>query len=276
MIGFAQLVLGPIYHLLHHLLATTSRFFVVECGLQVHKMTSSYVFDGKIIRELRNRVASWWMKRVVIDGPDGWSRCELNPMVLLGFFYPLRLKSGYVLRAYQYRNCASGYGMVWALPTDAEFPEPAPTSPGEPPKPAGALDDPLQVVYGDGSPWSYLCASLFARELGDFAGFGSGLTWSTHLVLDGDPWNNKNNFAHALAGQGFSDNPLGWHWHGSRPRDWRPAVMIGDGATCVRFYTFTGFGQQRINYFEDLYRPDSLVFKRSETIIAAGPQGIPW
>lgn len=239
-------------------------------------MAGSYVFDGNIIRELRNQVATWWMKRVDIDGPDGWSRCELDPMVLLGFFDPLQLKPGYILRAYQYRNCATGYGVVWALPAEAEFPEPNNSSPDEPPKPADALDDLMEAVYGDGSPWSYLCASLLARELGDFAGFGSGLTWSTHLILDGDPWNDLNGFGHALAGQGFSANPLGWHWYGTRPRDWRPAVRIGDDEICVRFYSFTGFGQQRINFFEDHYRPDSLVFQRSETIIAAGPKGIPW
>lgn len=239
-------------------------------------MASSYFFDGTIIRELRTQVASWWMKRVIIEGPEGWSRCELDPMVLLGFFYPLRLKPGFVLRAYQFRNCETGYGVVWALPFDIEFPEPISGSPDEPPKPAGALDDPMEAISGDGSPWSYLLASLLARELGDFAGFGPGLTWSTHLVLDTDPWKKYNPIAHALAGQGFANNPLGWHWHGTRPRDWRPAVLTDDGTTCVRFYTFTGFGQQRINFFEDRYRPDGLVFQRSETIIAVGPQGIPW
>lgn len=236
----------------------------------------SYVFDGKKIRELRNQVASWWMKRLVIDGPAGWSKCELDPMILLGFFYPLRLERGYVLRAYQYRNCATGYGVVWALPLDADFPEPTAVLPDEPPKPAGALDDAMEAIFGDGSPWSYLCASLLARELEDFAGFGSGLTWSTHLVLDGDPWKKHNSLAHALAGLGFSNKSPDWQWVGARPRDWRPAVINNDGTTHVRFYTFTGFGQQQINYFEDQFRPDSLVFQRSKRLIAAGPQGIPW
>lgn len=236
----------------------------------------SYVFDGKLIRERRNQVASWWMKRLAIDGPAGWSKCELDPMILLGFFYPLRISRGFVLRAYQYRNSAAGYGVVWALPVDADFPEPTSLSPDDPPKPEGALEDPMEVVYGDGSPWSYLSASLLARELEDFAGFGSGLTWSTHLVLDGDPWKKNNKFAHALAGLGFSNKSPDWQWVSARPRDWRPAVINDDGTTHVRFYTFTGFGQQQINYFEDRYQSDSLVFQRSKRLIAAGPPGIPW
>ena len=236
----------------------------------------SHAFDGKIIRERRNEVASWWMKRLVINGPPGWSKCHLDPVVLLGFFHPLRLIPGYVLRAYQYRNRAAGYGAVWALPHNAEFPDPITVTPDDPPRPPEALDDPLEAVYGDETPWSYLCASLLARELEDFGGFGAGLTWSTHLVLDGDPWRKRNKFAHVLAGQGFSNKSPDWQWYVTRPRDWRPAVIIEDGAVFVRFYTYTGFGQQQINFFEDRYRPENLVFQRSKRVIATGPQGIPW
>ena len=239
-------------------------------------MAGSYAFDGKSIRRLRNDATSYWMQRVSFDGPEGWSKCTLNPMAVLAFFDTLWLKPGFVLRAYQYRNCASGKGAVWALPVGASFPEPASLSPNQTPRPTDALDDVMEIIEGDGSPWSYFCASLLARELGDFAGYGAGVSWMTQLVLDGDPWINPNGSAHALAGQGFSSTNDGWSWKEFKPLDWSPTVYMKDDAVTVRFFSFSGFGRQRIILSEDSYRPGNYIFRRSEQVLASGPEGIRW
>ena len=45
-------------------------------------------------------------------------------MQVLAVFTSLWIKDGYILRAYQYRFQGNGNSLGWALPVDAEFPEP--------------------------------------------------------------------------------------------------------------------------------------------------------
>ncbi len=239
-------------------------------------MVCSFAFDGKTIRDLRNRATTCWLERLVLDGPKGWSQNTMDPMALLAFFKPLRLKPGYKLCAYQFRNCSSGRGAVWAIPVDVLYPEPVSLSPDDPPRPLGALDDFMKAIEGDGSPRSYLYASLLAREFEDFGGYGEGALWMTHLILDGDPWLNPNGAAHALAGQGFSTRVKDWTWAEPKPLDWCPMVHVNDTTVRVRFYAFSSFGRQRIIYFEDRYQKGSYVFERVEREVASGPEGIRW
>jgi hypothetical protein len=42
--------------------------------------------------------------QVPADGPEGWSRSDVDPIKLLAVFTSLRLTKGFVLRAYQYRS----------------------------------------------------------------------------------------------------------------------------------------------------------------------------
>jgi hypothetical protein len=124
--------------------------------------------------------------------PNGWSISPLDPTTVLAPFTSLWLRPGYVLRAYQFKEGGNGNAVVWAVPVDAEFPDPklCPRLRGvflEPPKPPGALDDTMAAFEGDGTPWSYLCASLLARELGEFGAMWHGYEWSTHDILEAKP-----------------------------------------------------------------------------------------
>jgi len=80
-------------------------------------------------------------------------------MNLLGVFKSLRMKSGFVLRAYQYRSGGNGNGVIWAMPIDAPFLQPSKVPKLmngylEPPKPPEALDGVMEAIDGDGTPWS--------------------------------------------------------------------------------------------------------------------------
>ena len=95
---------------------------------------------------------------------EGWSKSIVDPAAVLAVFDALRLKPGFALRAYLFRKGDNGNGFVWALPESAEFPAPdALPMLGDrflnPPKPPAALDDVMEVIEGDGSPWSYISAS---------------------------------------------------------------------------------------------------------------------
>jgi len=59
------------------------------------------------------------------DGPERWSKSVVDPMNVLAVFTNyLRIKEGYVLRAYLFREDGVGQGVVWAMTADADYPEP--------------------------------------------------------------------------------------------------------------------------------------------------------
>ncbi len=129
------------------------------------------------------------------DVPSGWSKSPVDPMALLAVFKPLHIKDGYILRAYQFREGGNGNGFVWAMPVDADFPDPeaCPRLENvvlEPPVPPAALDDYMNAIDGDGTPWSYMCASILAREMAEFGAMWHGCDWDTHTILGADPLKN--------------------------------------------------------------------------------------
>lgn len=237
-------------------------------------MAGSYAFDGRAIRQLRKEVTAWWKSRLTAELPQGWSKSYLDPTPLIDFFEPLRIKEGYVLRAYLYRNCRSAKGVVYAMPVGAEFPDPGVCPPNSPPRPPDALDNFMSAIEGDGSPWSYLAASILARELEEFGSEGESVGWTMNLVLDDDPWISTNGTAHWLQGQSFSKRSGSWAWRVPRPLNWQPDVFVNETVVRVRFYSFSGLGQQRIISIEDQYPKGKYFFERTEEAIARGPVGI--
>lgn len=128
-------------------------------------------FPISAVQRLRERAAR--RARPPEDGPERWSKSIVDPMKVLAVFTPLWVKDGYVLRAYQFREGGDGRGVVWAMPVDADFPEPCDCKKDrkralQPPRPPAALDNEMEAIDGDGSPWSYLCDSLLGRELWSF------------------------------------------------------------------------------------------------------------
>ena len=129
--------------------------------------TNATTFPASKVKQVREQA----QKAIDLGQPThkGWAKSGANPMKLLPAFGPLRIKEGFVLRAYQFCEGGNGNGIVWAMPVNAEFPEPGDCPKvkvrfREAPKPPAALDDVMEVVQGDDSPWSYLAASLPQRE----------------------------------------------------------------------------------------------------------------
>jgi len=199
-------------------------------------------------------------------------------MKLLACFPALRLKKGFALRAYVYRDgFGNGNGLVWAMPADLPFPEPE-TCPGaegtfvSPPRPPGALDDFMEAVEGDGSPWSYLCASVMARELREFGALWHGCYWSTHVVLGSYPWEFCRRCTEAFSEHPPSD-PDNWRWLEPEPTRWEPQISVGNDAVTVTFYTYTALGCEQIVRHVDTFRPGSYTFGSDVKIVATGLSG---
>lgn len=233
-------------------------------------MTTS--FTAKEVKLLRRNAAK--ASETPRDGPNGWSKSTVDPMMVLAVFKPLRLKDGYTLRAYQFRHGGNGNGVVWAMPVDADFPDPE-TCPRleddflEPPKPPAALDDVMDAVDGDGTPWSYLCSSILARELGEFGAIWHGCAWSTHKVLGEAPWRERR----SLDGQRSMGSKSAWQWQATKPKEWNPLVSKGSNVLKVTFITHSGLSQETIYRHIDTYKSGTYRFKSVTKAIAVGPGG---
>ena len=231
------------------------------------------------IRKLREEAVK--VTQVLQDGPNGWSKSAVDPNKVLELFKPLRLRKGYVLRAYQYKEEGNGNGVVWAMPVDTEFPEPKDCPILEnhllkAPQPSEALDDVMEAIEGDGTPWSYLAASLLRREMSEFGAAWHGVHWSLHFVLDEDP---------GMADPPKPDEPaldrpttkaVEWTWLEEAPKDWRPRVAVDKDRVTVTLYTYCGLETQRLFQYTDTYKPGKLRAKTEEKVIAKdGPGFMP-
>jgi hypothetical protein len=226
------------------------------------------------IKRVRKRAAD--AAHSEIESPEGWSKSMVDPMGVLASFKPLRIKNGYVLRAYQFRagGTGNGNGFVWAVPADEPFPEPdeCPKLEGvflAPPKPPAALNDLMKAIDGDGAPWSYLCASLFCREIDEFGAMWHGCSWGTHGILDKNPLKARRSRQH-----GF-DRPFGaageWSWAEPEPTEWKPQVVEEGDSISVVFLTFGGHDVETIYRHTDRFTRGSYSFKTERSEIATGP-----
>jgi len=195
------------------------------------------------------------------------------------FFEPLRIKPGYVLRAYVFHENGNANGVVWALPQDAPFPAPDAVPVLEQhlfkaPKPWDAIDDFMDAIEGNGSSWSYLAASILRRELNEFGASWHGIQWGSHCILETDPWrqpnpNPQDDEAHCLP----TTPARVWKWQADRPQDWRPQVTIEADKVTVTFYTYSGKYPEKIFRHTDVYRPGKYRARVSDHAIGEGTGG---
>jgi hypothetical protein len=106
-------------------------------------------------------------------------------MAVLAAFPTLWMRGGFVLRAYQFCAGGNANAVVWAVPGNQPLREPDPDK--APPRPPDALDDFMEAIEGDGSPRSYLSASIFARECSELGADWHGRGWSDVQIIYEDP-----------------------------------------------------------------------------------------
>lgn len=213
------------------------------------------------------------------NNPNGWSQSIADPMKLLACFPALRIKSGYILRAYQFKEEGNGNGFVWAMPIDADFPQPedCPTQEGrflQPPKPTQSLDQLMDAIEGDDTPWSHFSASIFSREASEFGAIWHGCQWSTHTILGTDPWqcdpDAKDRRKRQALASGTTDE---WTWNADRPETWGPTYSEQEDIVTIKFHTFSGLAQESIFRFTDTFHKGRFNFATQEDTIAEGPHG---
>ena len=231
----------------------------------------TYTFTDEI-RQLRNRARL--AARVPLTTPDGFSVSTADLEDIVAVFPALQPRPGFVLRGYEDRWDSNGVGFVRAFPLGQPAPLPGavlPASARQQVSRAGLENSPMHAITGDGSAWSYLCASILAREFEEFGARWHGQSWVTHTLLTRDPWNafpqiEDRNF-YALR----TDRDQ-WEWDQEELTDWRPRVQVSRGMIEVIFYTYSPLEQERIYRHEDTYQRGDYCAKTERTEIARGPQ----
>lgn len=209
---------------------------------------------------------------------EGWSRSPRDPTGVLARFRSLKLRPGYVLRAYQFREGGNGNAIVWAMPHDTPFPEPEFCTTMtdqflEPPRPPGALDDVMEAVDGDGTPWSYLAASLFAREIAEFGAIWHGVSWGTHRILDEDPLLEASGVRERSHSVDTPRDPASFRWRCRRPQAWPPSVEMRPRSVVVTFHSFSALEVEAIYRHVDQFRRGRYTFRTRSTTVATGSGG---
>ncbi|MCY4582859.1 MAG: hypothetical protein OXE50_08725, partial [Chloroflexi bacterium] len=123
--------------------------------------------------------------------PEGWFASAYDANDLVAVFDALRLKAGLAPRAYERREGVGSNGIIWAAPEKARLvgPDDYPRLEErwlDSPKPPGAVPL-MQAIEGDGSPWSYLSASILPRKAAEFGAFWHGCDWSPQTILSKPP-----------------------------------------------------------------------------------------
>jgi len=212
------------------------------------------------------------------DAAAGWTKSRVDPVKMVEAFELLKVKKGFALRAYQFREGVNGNGVVWAMPENAGFPDPKDcpvlaNHPFKAPKPAAALEDAMEAITGNDEPLSYMAASILRREFSEFGAAGHGCDWGLRAILENDPWKATP----AKDGPPPLDISPGdrsaWKWSEAEPKYWPPQVRMEKDRVKVTFYTYTNLEKQRIFRHTDIYQPGKYHPKSEDKPIAEGPPG---
>ena len=154
------------------------------------------------------------------QGDGAWFASAYDANDLIRVFDTLRLKAGFALHAYVYCAGGDGNGIIWGVPVEASLAaREVYGSHGSPPEPLGAVPL-MQVIEGDGSPWSYLSASILRREAAEFGASWHGLNWTCETILSKFP-NGAERTKHWASDTHAGD----WEWRGPAPKTWEPTYV---------------------------------------------------
>lgn len=155
-----------------------------------------------------------------------WFISAINPGTALLKLPGLKLKDNIRLVTYLYRFQEQGLGVTWAVPehqsTTAILEQALVNSDrGRYPHPQGSLEDVMDAVAGDGSPLSFVIATLLRRELRELGTLGQDCNWSKNRLMNSLPAN------------------VPWKWLINQPADLSPKIrFFPDGRAAIEFFSY--------------------------------------
>lgn len=209
--------------------------------------------------------------------PEGWFVSDFDANRLIAVVDTLRLKEGFALHAYQFRQGIGGNGIIWAQPADSPQAPPADCfrldSFHSAPKPPGAVPL-MQAVEGDGSPWSYLSASILRREAAEFGAFWHGCEWTSQTILSKLPRQTTDTDVSADERMETGDTSGDyWTWKGAAPTTWEPTYAELGARRTIVLHIRNPVGRDQILRTTDTYQPGSYDCATRTRVLATGAGG---
>lgn len=241
-----------------------------------------------IERVARLRRAAERARELLLDhhdtGPEreqshGWFATAYDANESVNVLDTLQLKAGFALRAYEYRSGPHGNGFMWAVPIENRLlaPEERPSVEDtglSRPKPPGAIPL-MRAIEGDGSPRSYLSASILHREAAEFGACWHGCFWSPQTILSGLPRQTDEPDVSDDEQKLAFDVPLGeWTWHSAVPSTWEPAYAETGKTRKVVLHVHDPAGEDHICRATDIYRADSYDCTTKSNVLCTGDSGV--
>ena len=209
---------------------------------------------------------------------EGWFQSAYDPSNLIRVFDTLRLKAGFALHAYQFNGGIGSNGIIWAVPTETSSVSPKECPDLEiirlhPPRPPRAVPL-MQAIEGDGSPWSYISASILRREAAEFGAFWHGCDWTPQTILSKHPQQVDDPVVPDDTGDQPGDAPASdWTWHGSVPKIWEPTFAERGSTRKVVLHIHNPVGGEQIFRATDTYRADSYDCTTKTKVLCTGSGG---
>jgi len=133
----------------------------------------------------------------------------------------------------------------------------------------------MEAIDGDGSAWSYLSASLFAREAQELGAIWHGLSWSDEAILGGDPWEEAPGKGARQTDHDRPSTPRSeWHWEERPPDEWRPQVRAVEGGVEVTFVSYDPVGRESLGLRTDRYGATGYTFTELSRELGYGSGGL--
>ncbi|MEO0532873.1 MAG: hypothetical protein AAF215_03285 [Cyanobacteria bacterium P01_A01_bin.123] len=187
-----------------------------------------------------------------------WFISTIDPAAVIAKLPGLFLKPETQLVTYLFRKGSLGTGITWALPehlsTTACLEQAITQAKGYdiPPHPEGAFESMMAAIDGDGSPTSFLAASILSRELQELGRTGKFTRWAHHRLINQIPPQRQ------------------WQWRTSPPKDFSPKVKtLPNQQVAVEFFTCRVTPPIGIFRHVDQYSPQQYQPQAADRVIAS-------
>lgn len=240
--------------------------------------TAPAVFEGALIDRYRQQAMAV-RDPIPEEGPEGWFRSDFDAARLAAVYPALQLKPEYTVLTWIFRSGGNGNGLVLAFRRDDPALE-ASMSPvhalvSEDAIPAADRRNPMHAITGDGSPLSYLSASLLQREFWEVGALWHGVRWDVEEIICTKRSRLYGATRRALLRNHWQRRFGRMDWTGPQPDpdDLAPTVAITPKGSWVTMHTHGELGRERVTRWTDRYSGDSLVPRICSDQLATGHGG---